>query len=79
MEFLGFRNSTLHRGRDLISPKDAGSSYHISTREGPVSGNQEAAMIFIKYIYDIVLEISFLDINSQNWIDGGHFEKKLQW
>ena len=48
-------------------------------REGPVSGNQEAAMIFIKYIYDIVLEISFLDINSQNWIDGGHFEKKLQW
>ena len=47
------------------------------TREGPVSGNQEAAQIFIKYIYDIVLEISFLDINSQNWIDGGHFEKNF--
>ena len=51
----------------------------ICTRDGPVSGNQEAAQIFIKYIYDIVLKISFLDINSQNWNDGGHFEKKLQW
>merc|ERR1739836_63897 len=42
------------------------------TREGPVSGNQEAAQIFIKYMYDIVLVISFLDINSQNWINVGH-------
>ena len=40
---------------------------YIFIREGPVSGNQEAAQIFIKYMYDIVLEISFLDINSQNW------------
>ena len=44
----------------------------VSTREGPVSGNQEAAQIFIKYMYDIVLEISFLDINSQNWSNVGH-------
>ena len=51
----------------------------LNIREGPVTRNQEAAQIFIKDIYDIVLEISFLDINSQNWIDGGHFEKKLQW
>ena len=48
-------------------------------REGPVSGNQEATQIFIKYMYGLVLEISFLDINSQNWNSGGHFEKKLQW
>ena len=42
----------------------------IFTREGPVFGNQEAVQIFIKYIYDIVLKISVLDINSQNWITG---------
>ena len=36
----------------------------MSTKEGPVSGNQEAAQIFIKYRYDIVLEISFLDLNN---------------
>ena len=35
----------------------------VHIREGPVSGNQEAAQIFIKYMYDIVLEISLLDIN----------------
>ena len=34
------------------------------TRGGPVVGNQEAAHIFINYMYDIVLEISFLDINT---------------
>ena len=28
------------------------------------------SLIFIKYMYDIVLEISFLDINSQNWNTG---------
>ena len=58
------------------------TKYHstqVIVREGPVSGNQEAAQIFIKYMYDIVLEISFLDTNSQNWNSGGHFEKKLQW
>ena len=31
---------------------------------GPVVGNQEAAQIFINYMYDIVIEISFLDIND---------------
>ena len=36
----------------------------IFTRGGPVVGNQEAAQIFINYMYDIVLEISFLDINT---------------
>ena len=41
-------------------------TYFTITREGPVSGNQEATQIFIKYMYDLVLEISFLDINSQN-------------
>ena len=41
--------------------------FDISSREGPVVGNQEAAQIFIKYRYDLVFEISFLDINSQNW------------
>ena len=29
--------------------------------------NQELTQIFIKYMHDIVLKISFLDINSQNW------------
>ena len=48
---------------------------HVSTvyiREGPVVDNQEAAQIFIKYKYDMVLEISFLDNNSQNWSNVGH-------
>ena len=36
----------------------------INNRGGPVVGNQEAAHIFINYMYDIVLEISFLDINT---------------
>ena len=27
----------------------------ICVREGPVSGNQEAAQIFIKYMHDIVI------------------------
>ena len=36
----------------------------MSTRGGPVVGNQEAAQIFINYMHDIVLEISFLDIND---------------
>ena len=40
------------------------SKWSVYIREGPVSGNQEAAQIFIKYMYDIVLEISFLDIND---------------
>ena len=36
--------------------------------------NRRAAMIFIKYMHDIVLKISFLDINSQNWNTGGHLK-----
>ena len=51
----------------------ASAELHVlDSREGPVSGNQEAAQIFIKFMYDIVLEISFLDINSQNWSNVGH-------
>ena len=45
------------------------------SREGPVSGNQEAAQIFIKYMYDIVLEISFLDIND--WPNLSRSNRKL--
>ena len=40
--------------------------------ESSVVENQELTQIFTKYLHDIVLEISFLDINSQNWIDVGH-------
>ena len=54
-----------------LNPKGIVNS-DLYIREGPVSGNQEAAQIFIKYMYDIVLEISFLDINSQNWSNVGH-------
>jgi len=35
------------------------AEHALYSREGPVSGNQEAAQIFIKYMYDLVLEISF--------------------
>ena len=41
-------------------------------REISVVENQELTQIYIKYMYDIVLKISFLDINSQNWSDVGH-------
>ena len=50
---------------------------HVSTvyiREGPVVDNQEAAQIFIKYMHDIVLEISFLEINSQSLNTGSHLK-----
>ena len=33
-------------------------------RVGPLSGDQEATQIFIIYMHDIVLEISFLDLND---------------
>ena len=36
----------------------------IYTRVGPLSGDQEATQIFIIYMHDIVLEISFLDLND---------------
>ena len=36
----------------------------IHNRVGPLLGDQEATQIFIIYMYDIVLEISFLDIND---------------
>ena len=40
--------------------------------ESSVVENQELTQIFIKYMHDIVLKISYLDINSQNWNSGGH-------
>ena len=39
-----------------------------------VPENQEATLIFIKYMHDIVLKISFLDTNSQNWSNGSHLK-----
>ena len=33
-------------------------------RVGPLVGDQEATQIFIIYMHDIVLEISFLDLND---------------
>ena len=39
-------------------------TYVLYIRVGPVAGNQQAAQIFIKYMHDIVLEISFLDLNN---------------
>ena len=39
-----------------------------------VPENQESTLIFIKYMHDIVLKISFLDMNSQNWSNGSHLK-----
>ena len=41
---------------------------HLNSRETSLDSNPKATQIFIKYMHDIVLKISFLDINSQNWI-----------
>ena len=46
----------------------------ILSRETSVDSNSKLTQIFIKYMHDIVLEISFLDINSQNWITGSHLK-----
>ena len=45
---------------------------HINTSSVPE--NQEATLIFIKYMHDIVLKISFLDTNSQKWNNGSHLK-----
>ena len=42
----------------------------LMTREPPLVTKHTLTQIFIKYMHDIVLQISFLDINSQNWITG---------
>ena len=42
----------------------------IFIRETSLNSNPKSTQIFIKYMHDIVLEISFLDINSQNRITG---------
>ena len=46
----------------------------VRLREGSVVENQELTQIFIKYMHDIVVKISFLDINSQNWNNGSHLK-----
>ena len=38
--------------------------WSMKVRVGPLVGNQEATQIFIIYMHDIVLEISFLDLNN---------------
>ena len=47
-------------------------------RELPLVTKHALTQIFMKYMHDIVLEISFLDINSQNWITGSHLKLLLK-
>ena len=47
---------------------------YLDNREPPLDPKIKATQIFIKYVHDIVLEISILDINSQNWITGSHLK-----
>ena len=47
---------------------------YVCNREPPVVTKHALTQIFIKYMHDIVLEISILDINSQNWITGSCLE-----
>ena len=46
----------------------------MTTNTSSVPENQESTLIFIKYMHDIVLKISFLDTNSQNWSNGSHLK-----
>ena len=46
----------------------------VSIREPPLVTKHTLTHIFIKYMHDIVLEISISDINSQNWITGSHLK-----
>ena len=48
-------SATFYNVRELIC---------ISNRVGPLVGDQEATQISINYMHDIVLEISFLDLNN---------------
>ena len=50
----------------------------MDNRETSLDSNPKSTQIFIKYMHDIVLEISFLDINSQNWITGSHLKLMLK-
>ena len=43
-------------------------------RECSVVENQELIQIFLRYMHDMVLKISFLDINPQNWNSGRHWK-----
>ena len=47
---------------------------YIYINTSSVPENQEVTLIFIKYMHDIVLKISFLDTNSQNWSNGSHLK-----
>ena len=46
----------------------------LNNNTSSVPENQESTLIFIKYMHDIVLKISFLDTNSQNWSNGSHLK-----
>ena len=46
----------------------------IDSRSGPLLPNDLLTQIFIKYMHDIVLKISFLDIHSQNCNTGSHLK-----
>ena len=44
------------------------------SREGSVVENQELTQIFIKYMHDIVLKISFLDLNNSPNLSPSHWK-----
>ena len=46
----------------------------LGNRELPLVTKHTLTQIFIKIMHDIVLEISILGINSQNWITGSCLE-----
>ena len=46
----------------------------MNTRVGPLVGNQEATQIFINYMHDIVLKISFLDLNNSPNLSPSHWK-----
>ena len=50
------------------------SEYILSVREPPLVTKHTLTQIFVKYMHDIVLEISILDINSKNWITGSQLK-----
>ena len=50
----------------LLTSGELRYSIQYYSREPPLDPKTKATQIFIKYMHDIVLQISFLDINSQN-------------
>ena len=56
--------------KGAISTASLDHPMYVVNRETSLDSNPKSTQIFIKYMHDIVLEISFLDINSQNCING---------